>query len=61
MTTLTTLPYQMLSEFHQDDLYVNKSQGGIKRGFLNVNFAIVDLWSLACHRDCIVTISHHSF
>jgi solute carrier family 45 protein 1/2/4 len=32
MTTLTTLPYQMLSEFHQDDLYVNKSKSGIKRG-----------------------------
>jgi hypothetical protein len=48
MTALTTLPYQMLSEFHQDDLYVNKSPSGIKRGFLNIHFATVDLWSLVC-------------
>ncbi len=32
MTTLTTLPYQMLSEFHQDNAYVNNNTSGIKRG-----------------------------
>ena len=32
MTTLTTLPYQMLSEFHQEESYVNSSKNGVKRG-----------------------------
>ena len=32
MTALTTLPYQMLSEFHEDEAYVNENKDGVKRG-----------------------------
>ncbi len=32
ITTLSTLPYQMLSEFHTDDSYRCKSAEGTKRG-----------------------------
>ena len=32
LTALSTLPYQMLSEFHKDDSYVNRSKDAIKRG-----------------------------
>ena len=32
MTSLTTLPYQMVSDFHKDPLYCCKSAAGTKRG-----------------------------
>lgn len=32
MTALTTLPYQMLAEFHKDEFYVNYCRTGVKRG-----------------------------
>ena len=32
ITTISTLPFQMLSEFHQDDNYRRKSAEGTKRG-----------------------------
>lgn len=35
MSALITLPFQMLSEFHLDENYVNKSRNGIKRGDLS--------------------------
>jgi hypothetical protein len=34
MTILTTLPYQMISEFHQDENYINNCKTAAKRGIL---------------------------
>lgn len=35
LTAICTLPYQMLSEFHKDNKYRNKSASGTKRGLGN--------------------------
>lgn len=35
LTSLTTLPYQMLSEFHKDKNYRSQSAAGTKRGLGN--------------------------
>ena len=40
LTSLSTLPYQMISEFHRDKAYVYQSKNGTKRGF-ELNLIII--------------------
>ena len=35
LTSNTTLPYQMLAEYHKDSVYRSKSASGTKRGLGN--------------------------
>lgn len=74
LTTITTLPYQMLSEFHQDKNYRNQSAAGTKRGLgkfflvlklfwgLDVNFEIKNKrnWLFVVELNVFPSANNHS-